>query len=57
LQARIRQRFYLLYEVQKYIVIHLWRRDDPTGAKRYKERSLQLAAPLARDMGDIRWSL
>ncbi len=44
--ARVRQRFYLLYEVQKYIVIHLWRRDDPAGAQRYKEHSLRLATPL-----------
>lgn len=47
-EARIRQRFYLLYEVQKYIVIHLLRRDDPAGAQRYKEHSLQLAMPLAQ---------
>jgi aminoglycoside phosphotransferase (APT) family kinase protein len=49
-QARIRQRFYLLYEVQKYIVIHLWRRDDPAGAAQYKERCLRLAAPLDRSL-------
>ena len=47
--SRIRQRFYLLYEVQKYIVIHLLRRDDPAGAQRYKEHSFRLAIPLARD--------
>jgi aminoglycoside phosphotransferase (APT) family kinase protein len=46
-QAQVRQRFYLLYEVQKYIVIHRWRRDDPNGAQRYRETSLRLAAPLA----------
>jgi aminoglycoside phosphotransferase (APT) family kinase protein len=46
--AQIRQRFYLLYEVQKYIVIHLLRRDDPAGACDYREQSLRLAAPLAR---------
>jgi aminoglycoside phosphotransferase (APT) family kinase protein len=46
--AQIRQRFYLLYEVQKYIVIHLWRRDDPGGAQRYAENSLRMAMPLAR---------
>lgn len=44
--ARIRQRFYLLYEVQKYIVIHKLRRNDPAGAWRYREHSLRLAAPL-----------
>jgi aminoglycoside phosphotransferase (APT) family kinase protein len=49
IEARVRQRFYLLYEVQKYIVIHLWRRDDPAGAQRYKEHSLRLATPLVRD--------
>lgn len=48
IEARIRQRFYMLYEVQKYIVIHLWRRDDPAGAQRYKENSLRLAMPLVR---------
>jgi fructosamine-3-kinase len=47
-EAQIRQRFYLLYEVQKYIVIHRLRRDDPTGADRYKEQSLRLALPLAQ---------
>jgi fructosamine-3-kinase len=52
LAAQIRQRFYLLYEVQKYIVIHLWRRDDPLGARRYKENSMRLAMPLARAIGD-----
>jgi len=46
--AQIRQRFYLLYEVQKYIVIHLLRRNDPAGAQRYKEHSFRLAVPLAR---------
>ena len=50
--ARIRQRFYLLYEVQKYIVIHLLRRQDPMGAQRYKERSLHMAIPLMRAVGD-----
>jgi aminoglycoside phosphotransferase (APT) family kinase protein len=47
--ALIRQRFYLLYEVQKYIVIHRLRRDDPSGAQRYKEHSFRLALPLAED--------
>ena len=51
--AQIRQRFYLLYEVQKYIVIHLWRRDDPGGAQRYKENSLRLAMPLARAIEEL----
>jgi aminoglycoside phosphotransferase (APT) family kinase protein len=47
-EARVRQRFYLLYEVQKYIIIHRWRRNDPAGAQRYKEHSLRLAFPLVR---------
>jgi aminoglycoside phosphotransferase (APT) family kinase protein len=47
-EAQTRQRFYLLYEVQKYIVIHLLRRHDPAGALRYKEHSLRLAMPLVR---------
>jgi aminoglycoside phosphotransferase (APT) family kinase protein len=46
--AQIRQRFYLLYEVQKYIIIHLLRRDDPAGAARYREHCLRLAMPLAQ---------
>ncbi|MBN1220744.1 MAG: aminoglycoside phosphotransferase family protein [Anaerolineae bacterium] len=44
--AMIRNQFYLLYEVQKYIPIHIWRRNDPTGAASYKQQSLQLAAQL-----------
>ena len=47
-QAQVRQQFYLLYEVQKYIVIHRLRRNDAAGAERYKEQSLSLAMPLAR---------
>ncbi|MBN1642096.1 MAG: aminoglycoside phosphotransferase family protein [Anaerolineae bacterium] len=46
--AQVRQRFYLLYEVLKYIPIHIWRRDDRTGAQRYAERCAQLAMPLRR---------
>jgi aminoglycoside phosphotransferase (APT) family kinase protein len=49
--AQVRQQFYLLYEVQKYIVIHMLRRDDPAGARRYREQSLHLARALARAMG------
>ena len=47
-EAQVRQRFYLLYELQKYIVIHLWRRDDPQGAQRYKERAFALVKPLVQ---------
>jgi aminoglycoside phosphotransferase (APT) family kinase protein len=46
--AQIRQRFYMLYEVQKYIIIHILRRNDLAGAARYKEHSLSLAMPLAQ---------
>lgn len=40
--AAIRRLFYLLYEHQKYIVIAMSsRRNDPNGARRYAEQSLQ----------------
>jgi fructosamine-3-kinase len=38
--AQIRRVFYLLYELQKYMPIQLWRRNDPAGAARYKQQSL-----------------
>ncbi|MEZ4511160.1 MAG: aminoglycoside phosphotransferase family protein [Chloroflexota bacterium] len=41
--AQIRQRFYLLYELQKYIVIRNGRLHDPIAAQRYKEQALALA--------------
>jgi fructosamine-3-kinase len=44
--AMIRCQFYLLYEVQKYMPIRVWRRDDPAGAARYKRHSFALAAQL-----------
>ena len=44
--ARIRQLFYLLYEVQKYIVIRAGRQDDLASAQRYAQQSLRLAEPL-----------
>ncbi|MCB0212995.1 MAG: aminoglycoside phosphotransferase family protein [Anaerolineae bacterium] len=44
--ALIRRQFYLLYEIQKYIPIYIWRRSDPTTADQYKQRSFQLAAQL-----------
>jgi fructosamine-3-kinase len=44
--AQIRQRFYLLYELQKYMPISVWRRNDIIAAKRYREQSLRLAMPL-----------
>jgi aminoglycoside phosphotransferase (APT) family kinase protein len=49
--AQIRARFYLLYEVQKYIVIRIWRRNDAAGAREYKRRSLALAMPLLQALG------
>jgi fructosamine-3-kinase len=47
LPAMIRRQFYLLYEVQKYIPIRIWRRNnDHAGAMEYKQRSFQLAGQL-----------
>jgi aminoglycoside phosphotransferase (APT) family kinase protein len=44
--AQIRRQFYLLYEVQKYMPICVWRRGDRAGAARYKQHSLALAGQL-----------
>lgn len=44
--AQIRRRFYLLYEVQKYMPIRIWRRDNPAGAARFKRYAFALAAEL-----------
>jgi aminoglycoside phosphotransferase (APT) family kinase protein len=44
--AMIRRQFYLLYEVQKYMPIRIWRRNNPASAARYKEQSFALAAQL-----------
>ncbi|MEM7346979.1 MAG: aminoglycoside phosphotransferase family protein [Chloroflexota bacterium] len=44
--AKIRQLFYLLYEVQKYMPIEIWRRNNPTKAAHYKARSLKLTSAL-----------
>ena len=44
--AQIRRQFYLLYEIQKYMPIAVWRRADPSGAARYKQQSFALAAQL-----------
>jgi fructosamine-3-kinase len=49
--AQIRARFYMLYEVQKYIVIRLWRRNDPAQALEYKRRSFALVRPLVQALG------
>ena len=45
-EALLRQQFYLLYEVQKYIPIRIWRRNDPAEASRYKQYSFHMAAQL-----------
>jgi fructosamine-3-kinase len=44
--AQIRRQFYLLYEVQKYMPIRVWRGKNPEGALDYKRQSLALAARL-----------
>jgi aminoglycoside phosphotransferase (APT) family kinase protein len=49
--AQVRARFYMLYEIQKYIVIRIWRRDDPAEALEYKRRSFSLALPLIQALG------
>jgi len=49
--AMIRRQFYLLYEVQKYMPIRVWRRNDLLGAERYKRQCLQMAAYLTK--GDV----
>jgi aminoglycoside phosphotransferase (APT) family kinase protein len=41
-EAQIRNVVYLLYELQKYIVIRHGRSHDPAGARRYRDQSLQL---------------
>jgi len=45
-EAMIRRQFYLLYELQKYMPIRMWRRNDPAGARRYKQQSLALGVQL-----------
>jgi aminoglycoside phosphotransferase (APT) family kinase protein len=49
--AQIRARFYLLYEVQKYIVIRIWRRNALAEAMQYKRQSFALAEPLLQVLG------
>lgn len=44
--AAFRRIFYLLYEVQKYIVIRIARNQDPPGAERYRQMARELAAQL-----------
>ena len=45
-EALIRRQVYLLYELQKYMPIRVWRRNDPAGARRYKQQSLALGVQL-----------
>jgi aminoglycoside phosphotransferase (APT) family kinase protein len=49
--GQVRARFYLLYEIQKYIVIRIWRQDDPDEALAYKRQALALAQPLLQALG------
>ena len=42
-EARIRNRFYLLYEIQKYIVIEQGRKDNPRAARQYKDHVMEMA--------------
>jgi fructosamine-3-kinase len=44
--ALIRRQFYLLYELQKYMPIRVWRRNAPTGALEYKQQAFDLATQL-----------
>jgi hypothetical protein len=41
-EASIRNVFYLLYEIQKYIVIRHGRGNDPDGALKYKNYVMQV---------------
>jgi aminoglycoside phosphotransferase (APT) family kinase protein len=52
-EAEVRRVFYLLYEVQKYIVIRRVRSSDPVRADAYRRRCLRLAEGLA-GLGGIR---
>ena len=45
-EAKLRNAIYLLYEIQKYIVISRARRHDPTTADRYRRNALHLARAL-----------
>ncbi len=41
-EAEVRRVFYLLYELQKYIVIEQGRKHNTSGAHRYKEQAMQI---------------
>lgn len=43
-EASIRHTFYLLYELQKYIVIRHGRNHDPASARRYKRQVMEIVA-------------
>ena len=45
--AQVRNRFYLLYEMQKYILISILRRRDRAGAQQYRRQVFALASELA----------
>jgi fructosamine-3-kinase len=47
--AQIRRRFYLLYEMQKYIPLQVWRDADREGALSHKENCFILASSILRD--------
>ena len=47
--AEIRRKFYVLYELQKYIVIERRRRDNTAKGEMYRRASLRLAAELQRE--------
>jgi len=45
-ESGIRTLFYLLYELQKYVVIRCWRYNNPEAAARYRAESFRLAGML-----------
>ena len=47
-EAQVRQLFYLLYELQKYIVIRHGRSHDPAAARQVKQQVWQLVSRLAK---------
>lgn len=44
--ALIRRQFYLLYEIQKYMPIEVWRRNNMGKAQTYKQQCFEMAAQL-----------
>jgi len=47
-EAQIRNRFYLLYEIQKYIVIEQGRKHNPHAARQYKHQVMQMVKTIPR---------